>query len=237
VSAWGNGQVVHSRWQALAQCFHPLAQGGTGHVLLCLGIALPQVRRSTLLALRHLLAAARPRLPLAHLCQGESEPPRLVACELRQDITPRLTARVQSLGPPSPHRRPFEVMRDAGGIAQDPAELLPPEGVHDLRGGSARRAARAAGQPQRIRTAPAAVRMGAGMPRATSAREPTLATADQAAESRRLGGMVAAGHVPMTLQAGRGRFAGLGADAGWPRHGTPLRRWGWLLTLARSHRR
>ena len=69
VSALGKGQLVQSRLQALAKCFNPLAQGGNVHVLLCLGIALPQVRRSTLLALRYLLSSARKLLPLDHLCQ------------------------------------------------------------------------------------------------------------------------------------------------------------------------
>jgi hypothetical protein len=48
--------------------------------------------------------------------------------------------------------------------------------------------------------------------------------------------MVAAGHVPMTIQAVLGRFAGLVAAEGWHRHGHPLLRWGWLWTLARAHR-
>jgi hypothetical protein len=182
VSALGTCQLVQSRLQALAKCFNPLAQGGNVHMLLGLGIELPQLLRSTLLALRHLLASARTLLPLDHLCQVEIEPPRLLAFELRQDITQRLTARVQSLGHPSPHLRPFACMRDEGGIAQDTAEILPHEGVQDLRGGIARRAARAEGQPQRISMAPAAGIMVAGRQRATTAREPTLATADEAAE-------------------------------------------------------
>jgi hypothetical protein len=109
------------------------------------------------LALRHLLSSARKLLPLDYLCQVEIEQPRLLAFELRQDITQRLTARVQSLGQPSPHLRPFEFMSEEGGIAQDTAEILPHEGVQDLRGGIARRASRAEGQPQRISTAPAEV--------------------------------------------------------------------------------
>src|SRR4029434_1306493 len=50
------------------------------------------------------------------------------------------------------------------------------------------------------------------------------------------GCLVAAGPWHLTLQAVLGRFAGLVADEGWHRHGHPLLRWGWLLTLARSHR-
>ena len=41
-SALGKGQVVQSRLQALAKCFNTLAQGGNVHVLLCLGLELPQ---------------------------------------------------------------------------------------------------------------------------------------------------------------------------------------------------
>jgi hypothetical protein len=47
-----------------------------------------------MLALRHLLSSARKLLPLEHLCQVYIEQPRLLAFELRQDITQRLTARV-----------------------------------------------------------------------------------------------------------------------------------------------
>ena len=45
LSALGKGQLVQSRLQALAKGFNPLAQGGNVHVLLCLGIELPQVLR------------------------------------------------------------------------------------------------------------------------------------------------------------------------------------------------
>ena len=65
LSALGKGQGVQSRLQALAKGFNPLAQGGNVHVLLGLGIALPQLLRSTLLVLRHLLSSVRKRLPLA----------------------------------------------------------------------------------------------------------------------------------------------------------------------------
>ena len=160
----------------------------------------------------------------------------MLAFELRQDITQRLTARVQSLGQPFPQLRPCQFLRDEGRRPQDAAEILPHEVVQSLRGSIARRAALTEGQPQRISTTPAEGIMVAGRQRATTAREPTLATADEAAESILRGCLVAARHWPMTLQAVLGRFAGLGADEGWHRHGNPLRRWGWLLTLARSHR-
>jgi hypothetical protein len=71
----------------------------------------------------------------------------LLAFELRQDITQRLTARVQSLGQPDPHLRPFEFIGDEGGIAQDTAEVLPHQFVSSLCGGIARRAALTEGAP------------------------------------------------------------------------------------------
>ena len=188
------------------------------------------------MALRHLLSSARTLLPLDHLCQVAIEQPRLLAFELRQDIPQRLTARVQRLGQPRPHLRPCACMADEGGIAQDTAEILPYEGGQDLRGGIACRAALAEGQPQRIRMAPAEGSMVAGRQRATTAREPTLATPDEAMESVLLGGIMAAGHGPIAVQAVRGRCAGLVADEGWHRHGHPCFRGGWLLTLARAHR-
>jgi hypothetical protein len=236
-SAWGTGHGVPRRLPALATGCNPLAPGGTVHVGLCLGLALPQWLRATLGALRHRLASARPLLPLEHRCQGELAPPRGLACALRPDIPPRVTARVQRLGPPSPQLRPCACRRAAGGLAQDPAALRPHAGVPDLRAGSARRAARAAGPPPRLRTAPAAVLMVAGRHRATTAREPPRATAAAAAAYIRLGGMGAAGHVPLTLQAVRGRCAGRVADAGGHRPGHPLLRGGWLWTRARSPRR
>ena len=162
LSALGKGQLVQSRLQALAKCFHTLAQGGNVHVLLCLGLELPQLLRSTLLALRHLLSSARKLLPLDYLCQGYIEQPRLLACELRQDITQRLTARVQGLGQPGPHLRPFQCRADEGRVAQDTAEVLPHEGVQDLRGSRARCAALTEGEPQRIHTAPTEGIMVAG---------------------------------------------------------------------------
>ena len=135
-----------------------------------------------MLALRHLLSSARKLLPLDHLRQGYIEQPRLLAFELRQDITPRLTARVQGLGQPGPQLRPFQCMGDEGRVAQDTAEVLPHECVQDLRGSIARCAALTEGEPQRIRTAPTEVIMVAGVQRAPTACEPTLATADEATQ-------------------------------------------------------
>jgi hypothetical protein len=161
-SALGTCPLVHRRLQAWAQCFNPLAHGGHVHVLLCLGIELPPWLRYTLLARRPLLAAARTLLPLAHLCQVSIEPPRLLACELRQDLTQRLTARVQGLGQPGSPLRPCPCMGDEGRGAQDTAEVLPHASVQGLRGGLAGGAALTEGEPQRLRTAPTEVIRVAG---------------------------------------------------------------------------
>ena len=205
-------------------------------VLRCLGIELPQWLCSAMLALSHLLSFARKLLSRDHLRQIYIEQPRLLACELRQDITQRLTARVQGLGQPGPHLRPFQFMGDEGRVAQDTAEVLPHESVSDLRGGIARRAALAEGEPPRIRTAPTEVILVAGMHGATAAREPTLATADQSAQYIRIGRLVSTGHLHVTIQAVLSRFEGLLAEDGRHRHGHPLLRWGRLLTLAGPHR-
>src|SRR6266702_3477668 len=69
LSALGTCQLVQSRLQALTKCFTTLTQGGNVHVLLCLGLELPQWLREAMLALRHLLSSARTLLPLDHLRQ------------------------------------------------------------------------------------------------------------------------------------------------------------------------
>ena len=116
-----------------------------------------------MLALRHLLSSAFKLLPLDHLREVSSAQLRLLAFELRPDITQRLTARVQGLGQPRPHLCPFQCMGDEGRGASDTAEGLPHESVSDLRGGIAGGAALTEGEPQRIRTAPTAGIMVAGM--------------------------------------------------------------------------
>jgi hypothetical protein len=59
-----------------------------------------------MLGLGHLLASPLELLALDHLCQVEIEEPSLLAFELRQNITQRLTTRLQSLGQPFPHLGP-----------------------------------------------------------------------------------------------------------------------------------
>jgi hypothetical protein len=96
-------------------------------------------------------------------------------------------------------------MRDEGRRSQDTAEVLPHPFVESLRGSIACRAALAESEPQRLGTAPAEVIIGARGQRTTTAREPALATADQAAPYILIGCMVSAGHLHVTIQAGRGR--------------------------------
>ena len=128
LAALGKGQLVQSRWQAVAPCFTPLAQGGNMHVVPCLGLELPQWLRSTMGALRSLRSSARTLLPLEHRCQGAIEPPRWWACALRQDSTPRVTARLPSRRPPGPPLRPFPCMGAEGRGRSGPGRGPAPRG-------------------------------------------------------------------------------------------------------------
>ena len=67
LSALGKRQLVQSRLHALAKCLDSLGQGCNIDVLLCLGIALPQLLHEAMLTLRHLLSSARTLLTLNHL--------------------------------------------------------------------------------------------------------------------------------------------------------------------------
>src|SRR5712664_1772675 len=110
---------VQSRLPALTQRLNVLGQGCHMDVLLCLGIALPQLRHSALLVLRSLLSSALACLTLDDLCQGYIEQPSLLAFELRQDSTQRLTSRVQGLGRSGAQRRPCQFIREEGRRLQD----------------------------------------------------------------------------------------------------------------------
>jgi hypothetical protein len=206
-------------------------------VVLCLGIALPPGLRSTRLALRPRLSAACTRLPRAPLREGESEPPRVWAFELRQAITPRLTARVQGLGPPRPPLGPFPGLGDEGRGAEDPAAGRPHERGSALRGGLAGWAARTEGAPQRRRAAPTAVIRGAGRAGTPTARAAPLPTAAQAAESSGIRRRVPTGHGHGPMPARLGGFTGRLTAPGRPRPGHPRLRGRGRLTLARPHRR
>jgi len=188
-------------------------------VLLGLGSAVPSWLHEALWALRHLLSSACTRRTRAHLCQGDSEPPRGLAFERRQASTQRLTSRVEGLGQPGAPLGPFPCGRAEGRLPQDPAEGLPHPLVHRRRGGLARWAARAAGDPPRLRPPPTAVIRGTGGHGATAAGASPWATAEQAAASLRLRRLMAAGQGHVTLHAGLGRVAGRRADEGRHRHG------------------
>src|SRR5207302_1111156 len=116
--------------------------------------------------------------------------------------------------------------RAEGRLPQATAEGLPHPLVHRRRGGLARWAARAAGDPPRLRPPPTAVIRGTGGHGATAAGASPWATAEQAAASLRLRRLMAAGQGHVTLHAGLGRVAGRRADEGRHRHGHPRRRWG-----------
>ena len=178
LSALGKRQLVQSRWHTLTKRLDSLGQGCHIDMLLCLDIELPQLLRYTLLGLSHLLSSTLKLLSLDHLRQVYIEQPRLLAFELRQNVTQRLPPRLQGLGQPGAPLGPFQFMGDEGRLPQDTAEVLPYQRIQGMSGGIARRAAFAEGEPQRIGTAPTAVIMVARVQGATAAREPTLATAD-----------------------------------------------------------
>jgi hypothetical protein len=83
-SALGKRPLVHSRWHALTPCLEALGQGCDIDVLLCLGIALPQLLHEAMLTLRSLLSSTRQLLTLDHLREVYSEQPRWLAFAWRQ---------------------------------------------------------------------------------------------------------------------------------------------------------
>ena len=94
LSALGKRQLVKRWLETLAKPLDSLGQHRDIHVLVRLGIELPQLLRSTMVGLGHLLSSALKLLTLDHLCQVYIEQPRLLAFALGQDIAQRLTSRV-----------------------------------------------------------------------------------------------------------------------------------------------
>ena len=78
--------------------------------------------------------------------------------------------------------------------------------------------------------------MIAGVQRVSPARESTLAAADQAAQYIRIGGMVAAGPLHVTIQVMLSRCKGCLADDGGHWHRNPHLRWNWLVALVSAYR-
>src|SRR5439155_7868973 len=126
-------------------------------------------------------------LPLDHLRQGEIEPPSVLACKLREDVTQRLTACWQGLGQPFAHLRPRPCMGDPVGLHEDTAEGLPDQVLSGVSRGIAGRAALALGQPQRIGAATTDIIRVAGAQGPSATREPTWATTDQSPQSVLIG--------------------------------------------------
>jgi hypothetical protein len=84
------------------------------HVLLGLGVELPQWLGSTMVRLGHLLALPLKLCPCDDRREGQIEQPSWLTFELRQDITQRLTARMQGLGQPCAHLCACQFRRDEG---------------------------------------------------------------------------------------------------------------------------
>ena len=181
-SAWSTGQVVERRLHALAKRLKTLGHRHHMTMLLGLGLALPPWLPQALLGLCHRLPCALALLTLDHLCQGEIEQPSVLACKRREDVTQRLSARLQGLGQPCAQLRPLQCMGDQVGLPQDTAAVLPDQGVQGVSRGIAGRAALALGQPQRIGAASTEVLVVAGAHGASAAREPTLAPTDESTE-------------------------------------------------------
>jgi hypothetical protein len=208
-SALGKRPLVQRGLDTLAKRLDSRGPRHNIHVRWRLGIELPQLLGETLVALGHRLASPLALLALDRLRQVDIEQPRLLVFELSQDLPQRLPARRQGLGQPCPPLRSRQFMRDEGRLSQDTAELLPDQCIQGLCGSITRRAARAAGEPQRIGTAPTEGSMVARVSRAPTARAPTLATADQAAQEILIGGLGAASPVEVTSQTVLSCFAGL----------------------------
>src|SRR5215475_4720755 len=179
LSALSKCQIVERWLDALAKRLNALDQGRHIDMLLSLSIKLPQLLPQAMLSLNHLLASALELLPLDHLCQVEIEQPSLLAFQLREDVTQRLSACVQGLGQPFTPLCPFQFMGDQAGLPQDPAEVLPDECVQGLSRGITSCAALTLGQPQCISAAATEIIMIAGGQGASAACEPALATTDE----------------------------------------------------------
>ena len=235
-SALGKGQVVQSRLETLAKDLDSLGQRDPMHVLVRLGIELPQLLCETMLGLGPLLSSTRAFLALEDLSQVEIKEPSLLTFELREEVTQGLSTCLECLGQPGPHLGAFQCMGNQRRLGQDTAAVLPDQLVQGTRRGITSRAAFALGQPQRISTTPAAVIMVAGAQRATTAGAPARTTADESPQEIRVGRVVAACHLDRAIQAVLGRFADLLAEERRHRHGHPLLGWGRLLTLAGPYR-
>jgi hypothetical protein len=177
-SALSKGQGVERWWQTLAKRLDALGQSHHIDMVLGLGIALPQLLPQAMLGLCHLLTFALALLTLDHLRQGYIEQPSLLAFKLREDVTQRLSARLQGLGQPCTPLRPLPFLGDPAGLHEDTAEVLPDQVISGLSRGIAGRAALALGQPQRIGAATTAIIMVAGAQGPSATREPTWATTD-----------------------------------------------------------
>src|SRR5882672_7307997 len=81
LSALGKGQVVQSRLETLAKDLDSLGQRDPIHVLVRLGIELPQLLCETMLGLGHLLSSTLAFLALEDLSQVEIKEPSLLTFE------------------------------------------------------------------------------------------------------------------------------------------------------------
>jgi len=221
-SALGTRERVQGGLPPPAKGLQALGQGGDSHLWLRLRLERAQLLGQAMWGVRHLLSCALARVTPDDLRQIDFQPPGVLPFELGQGIMQGLPPGRPGLGQPCAAMRPREGMRTEGGLAQDPAQILPDQRVQGSGRGQARRAALSPGRPQGL--GPTAAEIGgiAGGKGAPQTRQLTLATTDQAAAQGFVSGVVPAGHWGIPRHAGLGRRAGLLADAGGHGDGDPL---------------
>jgi hypothetical protein len=221
LSALGKREVVQGRLHFPAKRFESLRQGGNIHLLLRLRLELAQLLDPAVLNVDHLLSFGLKLITPDALAQLERQPARLLEVEPGESIAQGLPPGLQGLEQPGPIAGTRQFMGDERWRSQDPAQLLPDQGVQGSGRGHASLAAVAPGGPPDIAsTATAIVGIIRG-DRAPRTRQLTLATSDQVAEQVFVRSVVPAGHLGVALHPGLGRRKRLRADEGRHRDGNP----------------
>jgi hypothetical protein len=195
LSALGTGQLVQGRLHLPAKRFESLGQDGDVHLRLCLRVQLAQLLRQAVLGLGHLLSCARELVSPDDLGQIDFQQAGLLPFDLGEGVMQGLPSGLQGLGQPCPAVGPCQFMGDERGVGQDPAEILPDQRLQGSGWGKACRAALPLSRPQGVGPTAADVVVVPRRQGTPHTGPLTRATADQAAEHVRMGGVVPAGHV------------------------------------------
>ncbi len=181
LSTLGKRPMVEGRADAVAKGRDALSQGGHLHLVLGLGIELAQLLSPPVRGLRHLLVVACECVPTDEGGQRALQQARLVPFQLRQGLPQRWAPGVEGVRQPLPARGPCQFMSHHSGLSPHPPEILPPERVHGLGRGIARRAAVVGSGAQGIASPPTRIGGRAGGEGAAPAGQLPLAATDQAA--------------------------------------------------------